>query len=165
VEPSVNCPVDVAGTSSRAHVPWRPAANVAAHASLWSRIEQDLSAQTLLAVSKRVGDGVPFPGKALRQWVRNFYQKHRPTEGELELCGYLMDLSMIGRPVLDIPGEKDFICPLPQAKPTMDMIGSQDGELSVLNVGHVGLMFSPVAREELWPRIRDWLGPRPGERT
>ncbi len=73
-----------------------------------------------------------------------------------------MELSNITCPVLNIAGEKDFICPIFQAGPTMDLVGSKDKELLVLNAGHVGLMAGPVARELLWPRICAWLGPRSG---
>jgi hypothetical protein len=44
----------------------------------------------------------------------------------------------------------------------MDLVGSEDKELLVLDAGHVGLMAGPVAREELWPRIGAWLGSRSG---
>ncbi len=42
---------------------------------------------TFLAVSKWVDDSVPFPGKAFRQWIRDFYQKNKLVKGELELRG------------------------------------------------------------------------------
>ena len=37
----------------------------------------------------------------------------------------------------------------------MDVICSQDKEFLVLDAGHVGLTASPVAKNELWPRIHD----------
>jgi len=49
---------------------------------------------------------------------------------------------------------------IPQAEGTMDVIGSQDKEFLVLDAGRVGLTASPVAKNELWPRIHDWLEPR-----
>ena len=63
-------------------------------------------------------------------------------------------------PLLNIAGSKDFICPVAQAEPTMNLVGSRDKEFLVLDAGHVGLMVGPVAKEELWPRVRDWLEPR-----
>jgi polyhydroxyalkanoate synthase subunit PhaC len=130
--------------------------------SLWERISGQESAGSLLAVSKWVDDGVPFPGEAFRRWIRDFYQRNRLARGELELCGRRVELSNITCPLLNIAGEKDFICPLSQAKPTMELVGSEDKEMLVLDAGHVGLMAGPVAREELWPRIGAWLGPRSG---
>ena len=71
-----------------------------------------------------------------------------------------MDLSNIECPVLNIAGKKDFICTPSQADGAMDLISSRDKEFLALDAGHVGLMTSPVAKNELWPRIRDWLEPR-----
>jgi len=75
-----------------------------------------------------VDDGRPFPGEAFRQWIRDFYQKNKLVKGELELRGQRVDLSDIGCSVLNVAGEKDYICPLPQAEPTTGLIGSQDKE-------------------------------------
>jgi hypothetical protein len=36
---------------------------------------------------------------------------------------------------------------------TMDLVSSDDKEMLVMDAGHVSLMASPVAKEELWPRI------------
>jgi|GEM_PF-4263456 hypothetical protein len=44
----------------------------------------------------------------------------------------------------------------------MRLIGSQNKELLVLDMGHVGLMASPAAKAEFWCQICDWLGPRSG---
>jgi polyhydroxyalkanoate synthase len=131
-------------------------------AKLWGRMEQEESFNSLLAVSKWVDDGVPFPGEAFRRWIRDFYQQNKLARGDLELRGRRAALSNIVCSVLNIAGEKDYICPLSQAKPTMDLIGSEDKEMLVLDAGHVGLMAGPVAREELWPRIDRWLLPRSG---
>jgi polyhydroxyalkanoate synthase len=130
------------------------------HARLWENIEQKKAFESFLAVSKWLDDGVPFAGEAFRRWIRDFYYKNKLAKGELELRGRLVDLSNIEVPLLNIAGEKDYICPLSQAKPTMDLVGSEDREMLVLDAGHVGLMASPVAKNELWPRIRDWLEPR-----
>ncbi len=105
-------------------------------------------------------DGTPFPGEAFRQWIRDFYQKNKLPKGEIELRGQCVDLSNIECPLLNIAGSKDFICPVAQARTTMDLVHSRDKEFAIFNAGHVGLMAGPVAKEELWPRVRDWLKPR-----
>jgi polyhydroxyalkanoate synthase len=130
------------------------------HARLWENTEQKKAFESFLAVSKWVDDGVPFPGEAFRQWIRDFYYKNKLAKGELELRESRVDLSNVECPVLNIAGEKDYISPLSQAEPTMDLVGSEDKEFLVLDTGHMGLMASPVARNQLWPRIRDWLEPR-----
>jgi polyhydroxyalkanoate synthase len=121
---------------------------------------RDKSVKSFLAACQWVDEGVPFPGEAFRQWIRNFYQKNKLVKGELELRGGLVDLSNIRCPVLNIAGSKDFICPLPQAEVTINLIGNQDKKFLVLDAGHLGLMASPVAKEELWPSVRYWLEPR-----
>jgi polyhydroxyalkanoate synthase len=164
VEAFGNVPADLpgrlveAGTSTLKPL----ASHAAAYAKLWERMRREGSLESLLAVSKWVDDGVPFPGEAFRRWIRDFYQQNKLAKGELELRGKRVELSNIEVPLLNIAGSKDYICPLSQAEPTMDLVGSEDKEMLVLDAGHVGLMTSLVAKEELWPRIGDWLGPRSG---
>ncbi len=120
----------------------------------------EVAVKSWLAVSRWVDDGTPFPGEAFRQWVRDFYQHNKLIKGEIELRGRRVNLSNIRCPVLNIAGKKDFICPPSQAEGGMDLIGSRDKEFLALDAGHIGLMTSPVAKNELWPRVRDWLEPR-----
>ncbi len=127
-----------------------------------ARFPRDGFTETFLAASKWVDDGVPFPGAAFRQWIRDFYRHNRLAKGEFALRGRRVDLSNIECSLLNLAGTKDMICPLPQAEATMDLVGSQDKEFLMLDAGHVGLMAGPVARNELWPRISGWLGPRSG---
>ena len=131
-----------------------------ASANPWGILARGRPTKSFLALSKWVDDGVPFPGAAFRQWVRDFYQQNKLVAGELELRRHRVDLLEIRCPVLNIAGRKDYVCPVSQAKATMDLVGSEDKEFLVLEAGHLGLMCSPLAREELWPRVRDWLEPR-----
>jgi polyhydroxyalkanoate synthase len=134
--------------------------SIGAYGNLWKNLVRETFTDTFLAASKWVDDGIPFPGEAFRQWIRDFYQKNRLVKGELELRGHRVELSNINCPVLNIAGSRDYICPLSQAEPTTDLIGSRDKEFLVLDAGHVGLMAGSVAENELWPRIGDWLKPR-----
>jgi polyhydroxyalkanoate synthase len=113
-------------------------------------------------MNKWVNDGTPFPGAAFRQWIRDFYQGNKLVKGELKMRGRKVDLSNIMCPVLNIAGEKDHICPMPQAKSTIDLVGSEDKEFFVLDAGHVGLMTGRGAKEGLWPKVSSWLGERSG---
>ncbi len=162
--PSGNVPADLISRfiENTTRVP-RPFADMSAatYENLQKSIGQgDSTTDAFLAVSEWVDDGVPFPGKAFRQWIRDFYQRNKLIKGELELRGQRVDLSNIGCSVLNVAGEKDYICPLPQAEPTTGLIGSQDKEFLALDAGHIGLMCGPVGRNEFWPRVRDWLEPR-----
>jgi polyhydroxyalkanoate synthase subunit PhaC len=130
------------------------------YAKTWDHVIPNKTMSAWLAVSKWVDDGKPFPGEAFRQWIRDFYQQNKLAKGEIDLRGQRVDLSNIECPLLNVAGSKDFICPLSQAEATMKLVGSRDKEFVVLDAGHVGLMAGPVAKEELWPQVRDWLEPR-----
>ena len=115
---------------------------------------------SFLAVSEWVDDEVPLPGEAFRQWVIDLHRHDRLARGELELRGRRVDLSNIDVPLLNIAGKGDRISPLSQTEAIMSLVGSRDGQFVALEAGHVGLMAGRVAREELWPRVRDWLAQR-----
>ena len=130
------------------------------YVTLWDRILNDKSMDTWLAINKWVNDGVPFPGAAFRQWIRDFYQQNKLVKGEIQLRGQRVDLSRITCSVLNIAGKRDRICSLPQAEAMMRPIGSQDKEFFVLDAGHIGLLTGADARASLWPKIRSWLETR-----
>ena len=164
VEAFGNVPADLPGRLTEAATSaLEPlASHAASYARLWERMGREGSLQSLLAVSKWVDDGVPFPGEAFRRWIRDFYQHNRLARGELELRGRVVYLSKIEVPLLNVAGSKDYICPPSQARPTMNLVSSEDKELLELDAGHVGLMAGPIARDNFWRRLRDWLEPRSG---
>src|SRR2546425_8123955 len=129
----------------------KPVTNyVGSYVTMWDRIMQGKSMDTWLAMNKWVNDGVPFPGAAFRQWIREFHQQNKLVKGEIELRGRRVDLSHITCPLLSIAGKKDHICTLPQAEAIMRHAGSKDKEFYVLDAGHVGLLTGADARKDLW---------------
>ena len=155
VEAFGNVPGELIDTGNRLV---KPITNyVGSYVTMWDRIMHGKSMDTWLAMSKWVNDGVPFPGEAFRQWIRDFYQQNKLVKGEIKLRGRRVDLAHITCPVLNIAGKKDHICTLPQAEATMSLISSQDKEFFVLDAGHVGLLTGSEAKKELWPKIRTWL--------
>jgi polyhydroxyalkanoate synthase len=158
VEAYGNVPGELIDTGNRM---LKPVTNyVGTYITMWERIMQDKSMDTWLAMSKWVNDGVPFPGAAFKQWIREFYQQNKLVKGEIKLRGRTVNLANITCPVLDIAGKKDHICTLPQAEATMRLISSQDKEFYVIDAGHVGLLTGSDARKKLWPKIQSWLEPR-----
>jgi polyhydroxyalkanoate synthase subunit PhaC len=155
VEAFGNVPADLIDTGNRMV---RPVTNyVGSYVTMWDRIMQGKSMDTWLAMSKWVNDGVPFPGEAFRQWIRDFYQQNKLVKGEITLRGRRVDLANITCPVLNIAGKKDHICTLPQAEATMRLISSQDKEFFVVDAGHVGLLTGSEARKVLWPKLLSWM--------
>jgi polyhydroxyalkanoate synthase subunit PhaC len=153
-----NIPGDLVDTGNRMT---KPVTNyVGSYVTMWDRIMQDKTMDTWLAMSKWVNDGIPFPGAAFRQWIREFYQQNKLVKGEIKLRGRRVDLSNITCAVLNIAGKKDHICTVPQAEATMNAISSKDKEFFVLDAGHVGLLIGSDAKSTLWPKIHTWLEPR-----
>ncbi|HET8841873.1 MAG TPA: class III poly(R)-hydroxyalkanoic acid synthase subunit PhaC [Ktedonobacteraceae bacterium] len=126
----------------------------------WDGFRQNKPRRTFLAMNQWVNDGVPFAGEAFRQWIRDFYQKNKLAQGEMDLRGRRVDLSTISCPLLTIAGKKDHICTPPQAEAMMSLVGSQDKEFCLLDAGHVGLLTSSEARQKLLPKISSWLETR-----
>ena len=135
---------------------------VGTYAGMWERIFEGKPMEGWLAMNKWVNDGTPFPGAAFRQWIRDFYRDNKLAKGELEMRGRRVDLADITCPVLNIAGEQDHICPIPQARDTTDLVSSEDAEFLVLDAGHVGLMAGRGARDDLWPKLGAWLSERSG---
>jgi polyhydroxyalkanoate synthase len=158
VEAFGNVPADLIDTGNRM---LKPVTNyVGSYVNLWERIMQDKSLDSWLAMSKWVNDGVPLPGEAFRQWIREFYQQNKLVKGEITLRGRRVDLSRITCPLLSIAGSKDHICTEPQAAAAMRAVSSADKEFVVLDAGHVGLLTGTGARGTLWPKVREWLAAR-----
>jgi polyhydroxyalkanoate synthase len=158
VEAFGNVPGDLIDTGNRLV---KPVTNyVGSYVTMWDRIMQGKSMDTWLAMNKWVNDGVPFPGAAFRQWIREFYQQNKLVKGEIELRGRRVDLSYITSPLLSIAGKKDHICTPPQAEAIMHLAGSKDKEFYVLDAGHVGLLTGADAKKGLWPKVESWLDGR-----
>src|SRR5579875_318208 len=139
----------------------KPVTNyIGTYVTMWDRILQDKPMDTWLAMSKWVNDGVPFPGAAFRQWIREFYQQNKLVKGEIKLRGCTVNLANITCPVLNIAGKRDHICTVPQAEATMRLVSSQDKEFYVVDAGHVGLLTGSDAKKTLWPKISNWLKSR-----
>src|SRR5918997_2673154 len=133
-----NIPGEMIDTGNRM---LKPVTNyVGTYVNMWERIFDEKPMETWLAMNKWVNDGPPFPGAAFRQWITEFYQQDKLVKGEIYLRGRRVDLSNIDVPLLNIAGEKDHICTLPQAEATMNLVSSEDKEFFVLDAGHVGPM-------------------------
>src|ERR687889_161914 len=141
----------------------KPVTNyVGTYVNMWERIFEDKPMETWLAMNKWVNDGPPFPGATFKTWIKEFYQRDKLVQGEINLRGRRIDLSKIQVPLLSIAGKKDHICTLPQAEALMDLVGSEEKEFFVLDAGHVGLLTGRGAKKGLWPKVREWLSERSG---
>ncbi|MBE3561437.1 MAG: alpha/beta fold hydrolase, partial [Ktedonobacteraceae bacterium] len=158
VEAFGNIPGDLIDTGNRLV---RPVTNyIGTYVTMWERLMHDKPMDTWLAMNKWVNDGVPFPGAAFKQWIRDFYQQNKLVKGEINFRGRRVDLSNITCPVISIAGRKDHICTVPMAEAAIKLVSSRDKEFFTLDAGHVGLLTGSDARRGLWPKLRHWLEQR-----
>lgn len=158
VEAFGNIPGELIDTGNRMV---KPITNyIGTYVTMWDRLLHDKPMGTWLAMNKWVNDGIPFPGAAFRQWIRDFYQQNKLVKNEMSLRGHPVNLARITCSVLSIAGKRDHICTPPQAKAIMDLINSQDKTFAELNAGHVGLLTGASAKNNLWPMMRTWLETR-----
>src|SRR5204862_5890082 len=102
-------------------------------------------------------DGVPFPGEAFRQWIKDFYQGNKLMTDQFTLAGQRVQLSSIRTPLLNISAASDHVVALTQTSSTLDKISSAEKEWIILPGSHFGLVSSPKAVHDLWPRVVAWL--------
>lgn len=117
------------------------------------------------SMSKWVGDNPNFPMRAFRQWVMWVYRDNRLSRGRVRLRGHRVDFSAIRQSALVVTASKDHIAPREGTLPLLDLLTHPDVEHLDGRGGHIGLMAGSRAREDVWPRIIDWLGQRSGART
>lgn len=127
------------------------------YVTLMDRSENQRFVESWKLMQKWVGDGIPFPGEAYRQWIRDFYQQNKLIKGELTVRGRKVDLSKIKANVLNIAADRDHIAMPQQVESLMNVISSKDKEFKLLNTGHVSVVFGPKAVKETYPCIGDWL--------
>ena len=62
----------------------KPMANIyGPYVSLVDRADNEKFISSFKLLQKWLNDGIPFPGEAYRQWIRDFYQKNKLIKGEL----------------------------------------------------------------------------------
>jgi polyhydroxyalkanoate synthase len=133
---------------------------VGPYVSLADRVENDKFVESWKLMQKWVNDGIPFPGEAFRQWIRDFYQENKLIKSEWVVRGHHVDLRRIRANVLNIGADRDHIAQPSQLKPLMDIISSQDKTLTLIPAGHVSIVFGRQAINQTYPTIGDWLEQR-----
>ena len=130
---------------------------VGAPAMFQERVEDERFLEVWSALSFWGMDGVPFPGEAFRQWIKDFYQGNKLMTHQFMLAGQHVHLSHITTPIMSIAAESDHLIPLQQIQPTLEAVSSSEKELFILPGSHFGLVTSPRAVHDLWPRVVNWL--------
>ncbi|WP_396653004.1 class III poly(R)-hydroxyalkanoic acid synthase subunit PhaC [Metabacillus arenae] len=130
------------------------------YVSLVDRADNEKFVRNWKLMQKWVSDGVPFPGEAYRQWIRDFYQNNKLIKGELVIRGRKVNLENITANVLNLSAERDHIAQPHQVEALMDVISSKDKEYVSLPTGHVSVTFGSKAVKLTYPTVGDWLEKR-----
>ncbi|MCM2532263.1 class III poly(R)-hydroxyalkanoic acid synthase subunit PhaC [Neobacillus pocheonensis] len=128
--------------------------------SLVDRADNEKFVKSFKLLQKWLNDGIPFPGEAYRQWIRDFYQKNKLIKGELVVRGQKVKLENITANVLNLAGENDLIAQPHQVEALMDAISSKDKQFKNLPVGHTSITFGSKASKITYPTISEWLAER-----
>jgi polyhydroxyalkanoate synthase len=109
------------------------------------------------AMYRWVNEGTPFPARAYYEWISEFYRENRLVKGTFRVDDRRVRLSDIRVPLLNVAASADTIAPRPTTQVIMDLVSSADKEELLLQGGHVGIVVGRGARNNLWPKVVDWL--------
>jgi polyhydroxyalkanoate synthase len=130
------------------------------YVSLIERADNETFLKIFKLLQKWLNDGIPFPGEAYRQWIRDFYQKNKLIKGELVIRGQQVKLENITANVLNLAGKGDLIAQPHQVEALMNVISSKDKQFISLPTGHTSITFGSQATKITYPTIADWLEER-----
>lgn len=130
------------------------------YVALLDRSDNEKFVQSWKLVQRWVGDGIPFPGEAYRQWIRDFYQQNKLVKGELQIRGQQVNLENIKANVLNISGQRDHIALPSQVEALHQHISSTDAQYVCIPTGHMSIVYGPTAIKQTYPTIGDWLEER-----
>jgi polyhydroxyalkanoate synthase len=113
------------------------------------------AARDFVALEDWLNDGVPLAGAVARECGRSWYRDNEPARGLWRIAGQAIDARQFDKPALVVVPSRDRIVPpcsaeaLGQALPRATMMRPP--------FGHIGMMASGVAPDQLWKPIAEWL--------
>lgn len=129
---------------------------------LWEKLSggQRFDTHAWQSMYRWVNDGVPFPGGAYRQWIKDYYQDNKLFTGQLRMAGKPVLLKNIRLPLLNVVASNDDIAPRTSTENTLRAVGSTDKDELIVQGGHVGIVVGRAASATLWPKVSNWLAKR-----
>jgi polyhydroxyalkanoate synthase len=118
-----------------------------------------------LALMQWTQRNIAVTGRVFCEIMRDIYERRRLAAGTLLVGDRHVKLDRIRCPVLNIAGERDQLVPAANTAALVAHVGSSEASNLVFGTGHLGLLVSLKAHEELWPRVGVWLKSRVGSRN
>jgi polyhydroxyalkanoate synthase subunit PhaC len=113
--------------------------------------------EDFVRMEKWIFDSPPQAAAALAQFVRWFYQENQLLHGTLRIGGRAVSLGQLRQPILNLYATHDHIVPAAASEAMQRCVGSSDYTACAFETGHIGMYVSRAAREEIPPRIIEWL--------
>lgn len=113
-----------------------------------------------LLISKWLIESPPFPAKAFKQLIKEFFYQNSLIKMEFQIRGKLADLSKIKCPILILSHKADVVSPPESAKVLLGVISSQNKkfiEISGGDTGHIDIIIGDEGIKFTWPSIASWL--------
>jgi len=115
-------------------------------------------ARRFVLVEDWLNDGVDLAAPAARQALLQWYGDNEPASGVWTLGAHLVDATRIDTPALIVAAGDDRLVPEESA---MALARAIDGAQHICPaIGHIGMMASNRAREEVWAPVAAWLAER-----
>lgn len=115
-----------------------------------------------VAVEDWLNDGFPLPAPIARTLLGDWYGANAPSNGNWKIQGRTVDLSRIEVPSLIVTPASDRIVPPASARAMADQL--PDPDVMVVPRGHVGMIASRQAPDQVWAVLVDWLRRTAAER-
>jgi len=102
-----------------------------------------------------LNEGVPLAAPVARECLREWYGENRPGRILWRVANTLIDPRIVDCPTYIIAPGKDKLVPPESAKPLARLI--RNTTLQVPQFGHIGLLASHAAPQEIWEPMTNWL--------
>jgi polyhydroxyalkanoate synthase subunit PhaC len=112
-------------------------------------------AREFVALEDWLNDGVPLAAPVARDCVIGWYGDNTPAQGRWQIAGQAIRPQNVAVPTLVVVPEQDRIVPPASAL----VLGREIPQATTLSVplGHIGMVSSGRATDELWHRLGAWL--------
>lgn len=132
----------------------QPTASPTQYVNLLQNLWKDDYVEGHQAMSRWIGDHIPFPGALARQLTEVLIRKNALYDGSLVLGGRRVDLADVTCPTLCVLAERDHIVPIEAAGVLPSMLPAAECSEVRLPAGHVALVMGRLSKSVLVPALR-----------
>jgi polyhydroxyalkanoate synthase len=125
----------------------------------FGRLDQDSRrAEVFVALEDWLNDGVPLAAPVARECLYEWYGANTPARGGWQIAGRPVDPAHADMPALCLVPQHDRIVPPASAAALGRALPC--AEVRIPPLGHIGMVVSGRAREEVWSPLLTWLKAR-----